>query len=170
VSAKWVHMPTTPAPEPFGRRLAALRARFGLTQQEVAYRLAMSRNAVSHVETGGSIPSERTIVLLAGLFAVAPHELVAGTDYPVAKADRLPLVAAAHTEVSARLLALDAELRWIAQMARPDRAEALAVVGHELQVLERTTLEPAEQVRVREALVRLRSFDVAAGVDAAETA
>ena len=163
-------MPTTPGPEPLGRRLAALRARFGLTQQEVAYRLAMSRNAVSYVETGGSIPSERTIVLLAGLFGVAPHDLVAGTDYPAAKADRLPLVAAAHTEVAARLLALDAELRWIAQLEQPARVEALAVVGRELQVLERTALEPAEQVRVREALVRLRTFDLASGVDAAETA
>lgn len=142
-------------PEPLGRRIAALRALVGLTQQEVAYRLAMSRNGLSYVETGSSIPSERTIVLLAGIFGIEPIELVAGTDYPAAKADRLPLIAAMHTEVGARLLALDHELRWVDGLDAARRAEALAVIQRELAVLERTALEPAEQQAVRQARTRL---------------
>ena len=39
-------------------------------------------------------PAERTVALLAGLFSMEPHDLVDGTSYPAAKAERLPLVAA----------------------------------------------------------------------------
>ena len=76
--------------ENLGRRIADLRAKLGLTQQELAERLGISRVAVSHLEAGMTVPGERTVVLLAGLFKVEPHELVAGTTYPLAKADRLP--------------------------------------------------------------------------------
>jgi transcriptional regulator with XRE-family HTH domain len=161
-------MPTSPLPEPLGRRIAAHRARLGLTQQEVATRLALSRNAVSYMETGDSIPSERTIVLLAGLFGVEPHELVAGTDYPEAKADRLPLVAARHTEVAARLLALDAELRWVLQLPLGQRSVALDTIDVELLTLERQALDRREQAAVREA--RRRVAAVRATVGGAATA
>src|SRR4051812_44710794 len=75
-------------PEPLSQRIARLRARRGWTQQELAERLAASRVAVSHFELGLALPSERTVVLLAGLFGLEPHELVAGTSYPAAKAER----------------------------------------------------------------------------------
>lgn len=123
--------------EAFGRRVARLRSALGLTQQELAQRLALSRNAVSHMETALSHPSERTVVLLAGLFAVEPHDLVAGTDYPQAKADRLPSVAPRHTEVGARLLALDAELRWVDRLGPDEAAGALSVILAELDELAR---------------------------------
>jgi transcriptional regulator with XRE-family HTH domain len=170
MSAKWVHMPTSPLPEPLGRRIAAHRARLGLTQQELATRMALSRNAVSYIETGDSIPGERTIVLLAGLFGVEPHELVTGTDYPDAKVDRLPLVAARHTEVAARLLALEVELRWVTQLAAPAREVAFEVVDRELHALERCALDPAEQASVREARAGLRATRTAGLDDAAATA
>ena len=82
-----------------GRRIARLRADLGWTQQDVADRLGVSRVAVSHIESGLSVPSERTITLLAGLFKLEPHELVADTAYPMAKAERLPVVACRYTEV-----------------------------------------------------------------------
>src|SRR5262245_30668168 len=101
-SAKWVGTMTkssgSPPHESLGRRIAAHRAKLGLTQQELADRLAISRVAVSHLESGLSDPGERTVTLLAGLFKVEPHELVAGTSYPSAKADRLPVVATRYTE------------------------------------------------------------------------
>lgn len=78
------------------------------TQQDVADRLAISRVAVSHLESGVTVPSERTVTLLAGLFKLEPHELVADTDYPVAKAERLPVVAARYTEVELQLRLLAA--------------------------------------------------------------
>ena len=54
-----------PIGENLGRRIAAYRAKLGLTQQELADRLAVSRTAVSHLEAGMTVPGERTIVLLA---------------------------------------------------------------------------------------------------------
>jgi transcriptional regulator with XRE-family HTH domain len=90
-------------PEPFGRRVARLRGALGWTQQELADRVAISRVAVSHLELGISVPSERTVTLLAGLFKLEPGELVAGTTYPEAKAERLPLVVARHTEVELQI-------------------------------------------------------------------
>jgi len=110
--------------ESLGRRIAAHRAKLGLTQQELADRLAISRVAVSHLESGLSDPGERTVTLLAGLFKLEPHELVAGTTYPVGKAERLPVVATRYTEVELQLALLDADLAWIEHLS-PGRAERL---------------------------------------------
>lgn len=96
--------------ELFGRRIARLRADLGWTQQDVADRLGASRVAVSHMESGLSTASERTVTLLAGLFKLEPHDLVADTDYPVAKAERLPLVACRYTEVELQLRLLEQAL------------------------------------------------------------
>ncbi|MDQ3385250.1 MAG: helix-turn-helix domain-containing protein [Actinomycetota bacterium] len=98
--------------EHLGRRIAKLRADLGWTQQELAGRLAISRTALSHLEGGVSVPGERTVTLLAGLFKVEPYELVAGTAYPSAKAERLPSVATRHTEVELQLALLDRDLAW----------------------------------------------------------
>lgn len=90
--------PEPPAtPELLGRRIGDLRRKFGFTQQSLAERLAISRVAVSHLEAGVTTPSERTVTLLAGLFKMTPHDLVAGSDYPLARAERLPLVVASLT-------------------------------------------------------------------------
>jgi hypothetical protein len=76
--------------------------------------------AVSHLEAGMSDPGERTVTLLAGVFKVEPHELVAGTTYPPAKADRLPLVTARYTEVELQLALLERDLAWLERVE--DRA------------------------------------------------
>ena len=49
-------------PEKLGRRVAALRADRGWTQQQLADRLAVSRVAVSHLESGLTDPGERTLL------------------------------------------------------------------------------------------------------------
>ena len=94
--------------------------RRGWTQQDLAERLAASRVAVSHFEMGLATPSERTVVLLAGLFGQEPHELVAGTSYPAAKAERLPLVACRYTEVELQLALLRRDLEWAARIGDAD--------------------------------------------------
>ena len=93
-----------------GRRIAALRNELGWTQQDLAERLAISRAALSHLEAGMSPPGERTIALLAGIFKLEPHELIAGTGYPTAKAERLPVVVPRYTEVELQLRLLDHDL------------------------------------------------------------
>ena len=42
-----------------------------------------------------------------------PHELVAGTDYPSAKAERLPVVVARYTEVEHQLALLERDAGWV---------------------------------------------------------
>lgn len=133
--------------EPIGCRIARLRHERGWTQQELAERLAISRVAVSHIEAGLSVPGERTITLLAGLFKCEPLQLVAGTDYPQARAERLPFVACRYTEVELQLALLDRDRAWIAQMGVA-AAERAAVILDEwrwrLAQLERETLDRRE--------------------------
>lgn len=99
--------------ESLGRRVARLRSDRGWTQEQLAERLAVSRVAVSHIEMGLTVPSERTVVLLAGMFDCEPLELVADTQYPAAKRDRLPLIAARYTRIDLLLAVLAADLAWI---------------------------------------------------------
>ena len=105
-----------------GQRIAALRGARGWTQQQLADRLGISRVAVSHLETDLNIPVERTVAMLAGVFRMEPHDLVADTSYPMAKVDRLPLVVARWTEVEHQLALLDRDLRWL-EGAEPTVAE-----------------------------------------------
>jgi transcriptional regulator with XRE-family HTH domain len=107
---------TTTAPrrdegDPFerlGQRIAELRRKHGLTQQQMADRLAISRVAVSHIESSLTVPSERTVTLIAGLFKLEPWELVRDTDYPQARAERLPAVVARHTQAELVCAVVDA--------------------------------------------------------------
>ena len=147
--------PTWPGRPPgagsLGQRLAALRVDRGWTQQQLADRLGISRVAVSHLETDINIPSERTVALLAGLFRLEPHDLVAGTSYPVAKSDRLPLVVTRWTEVEHQLALLARDLWWLdgADGAAPptdDRTKALVleVWDATLRKLAGSAHDPAE--------------------------
>jgi len=141
--------------EPVGARIARLRQEAGYTQQALAERLALSRVAVSHFETGISVPSERTITLLAGLLKIDPPELVEGTDYPEAKADRLPFTAAKHSDLELDLRLLEHDLEWAAQGYLETgmvRARWLPLLEQRLQ----QTLDSREQQKLRAALKTLR--------------
>lgn len=158
-------MPNSPhQPDPYdpearerlGRRIAGHRAKLGWTQQELAERLAVSRVAVSHLESSLSAPGERTVALLAGVFGLEPHELVAGTDYPVAKADRLPLVVARHTELDLQLALLDLDLGWIEHTPDAHAVARLASWQVRLGALATELHDPRERVAAADALARLR--------------
>ena len=132
-----------------GRRIADLRTKLGWTQQELAERIGISRVALSHVEAGMSDPGERTVTLLAGVFKVEPHELVARTSYPPAKADRLPLVTARYTEVELQLALLERELQR-GLVSRGDWIERLAMLREQTHDRrERQALEEAHRRLVR---------------------
>jgi transcriptional regulator with XRE-family HTH domain len=111
--------------ERLGQRIAEVRRKHGLTQQQLADRLAISRVAVSHVESSLSVPSERTVTLIAGLFKVEPWELVRGTDYPLARAERLPAVVARHTQAELMTAVVDA---LIESLIDGDRRTALVAL------------------------------------------
>ena len=163
VSAKWLgtrqdaDVTSGPRQQPLetlGRRIASLRGDRGWTQQQLADRLALSRTAVSHIEAGLSHPSERTVIVLAGLFGREPNALVDGTLYPQAKAERLPPVAARYTEVDLRLQVLEAELRYFVLLDGPARIEFVGRWDEHLRAL--LTADAGDAAaRLREALGRV---------------
>jgi transcriptional regulator with XRE-family HTH domain len=103
--------------ESIGQRIARFRSQNGWTQEQLARRIAISRVAISHLEMGLSIPSERTIALLSSVFRIAPHEFVSATTYPQAKADRLPLTVAWYTQRDHQLSMLNRDLLWLQRIA-----------------------------------------------------
>jgi len=145
-----------PIGEGLGRKIAAHRAKLGLTQQELADRLAVSRTAVSHLEAGMTVPGERTIVLLAGLFKVEPRELVADTNYPMAKAERLPAVAARYTEIELLLALLDNDLAWLERTDGVDERRVLDEWDARLRAVDEHLLDLRERELLRDARASVR--------------
>lgn len=151
--ATWPGRPSGPAS--LGARIAMMRADRGWTQQRLAERLGISRVAVSHLETDLNTPGERTVALLAGLFRLEPHDLVAGTSYPLAKSDRLPLVVARWTEVEHQLALLSRDLSWL---DGADRAAGERVLGRweaDLAKLAAGVADPDEATAVSDARRRV---------------
>lgn len=145
-----------PAPtETLGQRIAHYRMRRGWTQERLAERIAASRTAVSQFEAGLALPSERTIVLLAGLFHIEPHELVAGTSYPAAKAERLPLVACRYTEVELQLALLRRDLAWAARSNDLERRQLAAEWTATLDTLLKHVTDRDEELALRQALTEI---------------
>jgi transcriptional regulator with XRE-family HTH domain len=105
--------------ETIGKRIAYMRQKYGWTQQTLANRLAISRVAISHIEMDLTIPSERSITLMAGIFKQSPLELVEGTTYPKAKAERLPEVSNLYTELELQHALLLNDSEWLNQMVNP---------------------------------------------------
>jgi transcriptional regulator with XRE-family HTH domain len=147
------------APEPLGQRIGRLRTRLGWTQGDLADRLAASRVAVSHFEAGLAVPSERTIVLLAGLFDMEPFDLVEGTGYPAAKAERLPQVACRYTIVDLQLALLRRDLEWVGRVeglrSELDRAAIVSGWYRTLYQLLESTSDQYERAKITEALALL---------------
>lgn len=56
--------------------LAALRKQYGLTQEEVAEKINVSRQAIAKWEKGESVPDINNCTALAGLFQVSLDDLV----------------------------------------------------------------------------------------------
>lgn len=119
-------MASLTSPEPIGKRIARLRSELGWTQQALAYRLAASRVAISHIEMDLTTPSERTITLLAGLFKLSPQALVEGTTYPQARAERLPGAACCFTPIEAGMALLENDLDWLERLESSPAWESLA--------------------------------------------
>lgn len=147
-----------PGSQHLGRRIAAHRTVLGLTQQELASRVAISRVALANLESGRSEPGERTVTLLAGVFGMEPHELVQGSTYPAAKADRLPLVAARHTEVELQLALLERDLRWLETAPAAMAARVTGAWRHDLVALSEHTHDPHQRRLLDAAIARLAAL------------
>lgn len=156
-------------PESVGKRIARLRSEHGWTQQSLSQRLAVSRVAISHIEMDLIIPSERTVTLLAGIFKITPHELVDGTTYPLAKAEKLPLTTCSYTAFELELALLENDLGWLKSLEKkPGWGE------HANRVRERwqerlagwsnSDLDPAERELLKKALQGFQSTCAPRGI------
>ena len=59
-----------------GRKIQNLRTARGMTQEELAEKLAVSRQAVSHWESGGAMPDTAAIQSLCSIFDVSADYLI----------------------------------------------------------------------------------------------
>lgn len=107
--------------ETIGKRIARLRQKRGWTQQRLADHLGISRVAISHIEMDLTAPGERTITLMAGWFKLSPHELVADTTYPKAKAERLPVEVCSYTPFELDLALLENDLLWLERLQEGEK-------------------------------------------------
>lgn len=161
-----MNLPGPASPETIGKRIARLRAERGWTQQALAARLAVSRVAISHIEMDLSLPSERTITLLAGIFKLTPYELVQDTTYPPAKTEKLPAAACSYTPLEMDLALLERDLDWLKRLdgnrdAAVWRQELRRVWRERLLAWQEKDLDAMERDQVQQSLQRL-NFDLPA--------
>jgi hypothetical protein len=96
------------------------------------------------------------VVLLAGLFKTEPHELVAGTNYPLGKAERLPAVAARYTEVEMLIALLDNDLAWLERTGDDHRRRLLDEWQARLSSIDDDRVDHHERDLLHDARKRLR--------------
>ncbi|MBQ8682942.1 MAG: phosphoglucosamine mutase [Clostridia bacterium] len=80
-----------------GQKIAALRVEAGLSQEQLAAELAVSRQSVSKWESGQSLPEIGKVVQLAGLFHVTTDDLLR-EEIPLAPAYAEPLFSPLDTQ------------------------------------------------------------------------
>ena len=61
-------------------RLLALRREHGYSQEELAYKLGVSRQAVSKWENGTSEPNTSNLMALARLYGIPAEDLLKGVE------------------------------------------------------------------------------------------
>ena len=120
---------------------------------------------MSHLEAGLATPSERTVALLAGLFKIEPHDLIQGTGYPLAKAERLPAVVCRYTEVELQLRLLEADEAAGRLEGWEQRLALLAKESHDRRERELVAAARARLAR-RRSRERGRPTDRSSAVDA----
>ena len=63
-----------------GKRIASLRRKRRLTQEQLAEKTELSTNYISHIENSRSIPSLETLMKLCAALEITPNELLLGTS------------------------------------------------------------------------------------------
>ena len=74
-----------------GSRIRALRTARGLSQETIAERLQVSRQAVAKWESGASLPSTANLLALCELFGISMNELTGRRTRPPRRAAARPL-------------------------------------------------------------------------------
>ena len=96
-------------------RLRAARIAKGLTQEELAGRLGMATESISHIERGVTVPSLKTIAAMAEVLEIGVEEVFSGLN-----SDRKTGRKRAELEAQLRHLAIelsDKKLELVVQVA-----------------------------------------------------
>ena len=64
----------------FGERVKAVRMGAGLTQEQFASRIGVTRQAVSNWENGRNLPDIEVVIALSQTFGVSLDELILGGE------------------------------------------------------------------------------------------
>ena len=84
----------------FGERIYNLRKKSGLSQEEFADKLGVSRQAVSKWETGQSVPDSEKAAAIGSFFGVSLDWLINGTEVSAPAAVAPPAVSATPAEAA----------------------------------------------------------------------
>lgn len=142
-------------PQLVGKRLALARKRRGLTQDQVAQQLGISRPTLIAVEKGQRVPSNEELVKLAELYGRSLHELVRPEMPAVELQPHLRAMISAKPEDTAEVDAALDELEKLATdyrgLERMMKAPLIANYPAEIPVPTRGSVEEwAEDAAVRE--------------------
>lgn len=142
-------------PQLVGKRLALARKRRGLTQDDVAQRLGISRPTVIAVEKGLRVPPPDELVKLADLYARSVHELVRPESPAVELQPHLRALISTKPEDSAEVDAAIDELERLASdyctLERLLKAPLRSSYPPEIPIPSRGSIEEwAEDAAVRE--------------------
>ena len=74
-----------------------LRTKNGLSQDELAQQVFVTRQAVSRWETGETVPNTETLKLLSNLFNVSINTLLGSTQKLICQCCGMPLRSEEHT-------------------------------------------------------------------------
>ena len=85
----------------FGKALSVLRKQADMTQNEIADRLNLSRQAISKYERGESFPDISVLVMIADMFSITLDELIGYGDPTKGESSILKNVAVGNTDVIA---------------------------------------------------------------------
>ena len=89
----------------FGKALSTLRKRADMTQNEVADRLNLSRQAISKYERGESFPDISVLIMIAELFGITLDELISYGEPSEGESSILKNVAKGNAEIIAENIA-----------------------------------------------------------------
>lgn len=89
----------------FGKALSSLRKQADMTQNEVADRLNLSRQAISKYERGESFPDISVLVIIAGLFNITLDQLIGYGEPTKGESSILKNVAKGNADVVAENIA-----------------------------------------------------------------
>ena len=68
--------------ENIGKRIMTLRKKAGMSQEDLASKLNVSRQSISKWESGQSLPDVEKIALISKIFNVSTDSLIHGTEMP----------------------------------------------------------------------------------------